>query len=191
MTDAGRLRHLLAQFRYDFDDTPTNRKHLLAIKDRFGDITNLTFELRHNSWQSPDALGYMDSLNATVANLDYPTARNSFNLRSCTVGKHAYLRLHGRNAKAWFNRKAGRDETYNYLYSENELNDIIDRAVALAKMSHSLTIVANNHYQGKEAVNALQLKAMIAGGNIPVPALLAEKYPQLKTIAAEGRKPDL
>jgi uncharacterized protein YecE (DUF72 family) len=189
MTDAERLRHLLAQFKYDFADTPRNREHLLAIKDRFGDITNLTFELRHNSWQSPDALKYLDSLNATVANLDYPTARDSFNLRCCSVGKHAYLRLHGRNAKAWFNRKASRDETYNYLYSENELEDIMNRAVQLAKMSHSLTIVANNHYQGKEAVNALQLKAMIAGGRVPVPGLLAEKYPQLKKIASGAEKP--
>ena len=34
-----------------------------------------------------------------------------------------YLRLHGRNTKAWFS-KAGRDDTYNYLYSKDEMDSI-------------------------------------------------------------------
>jgi len=183
MVKRGRLRHLLAQFRYDFSDTPDARNHLRNIKGRFGDLTNLTFELRHNSWQSPSALAHLETLGVTVANLDYPLARNSFNLRSCNVGAHAYLRLHGRNAKAWFDRKAGRDETYNYCYSGEELDGIVDRAVELAAMSQSLTLVANNHYQGKEAVNALEIKARITGGKVAVPPPLLRKYPQLREIA--------
>jgi len=182
MTERGTLRHLLAQFRYDFIDTPETREHLKKIRKAFGDITNLTFELRHNSWQLPEALKFLGSLNAAVANLDYPLARNSFSLRACRLGEHAYLRLHGRNVKAWFNRKAGRDETYNYCYSGKELEGIKDRAVDLAEMSKTLTLVANNHYQGKEVVNALQLKAMIKRTKVGVPPKLLEKYPQLEEI---------
>ena len=184
LADRNMLRHLLAQFRYDFADTTDGREHLRRIREAFGDIANITFELRHNSWQSPDALVYLQSLNATVANLDYPTARNSFNLRHCRVGDHAYLRLHGRNAKAWFSRDAGRDETYNYLYSPTEVDEIVRRAVELADMSKSLTLVANNHYQGKEAVNILQIKSKIVGGKVPVPPPLLRKYPQLNEITA-------
>ena len=58
-----------------------------------------------------------------MANLDYPLAKNSFAMRETGIGEHAYLRLHGRNAAAWFDRKAGRDETYNYCYSEDELDE--------------------------------------------------------------------
>jgi len=179
---AGKLKHLLAQFRYDFSDCREARDHLSKVSGSFGDVTNLTLELRHNSWQSPSALEFLASLGVTVANLDYPLTRNSFNLRICPVGQHAYLRLHGRNAKAWFDRKAGRDETYNYCYSRKELEDILDRAATLAKMTKSLTLVANNHYQGKEVVNALQLKATLANGRVPVPPGLSEKYPQLDDI---------
>lgn len=182
LTEAGKLRHLLAQFRYDCADTPATRDHLSRIKDSFGDMTNLTLELRHNSWQQSDALEFLRSLGVTVANLDYPTARDSFNMRNSGIGEHAYLRLHGRNAKAWFS-KAGRDETYNYLYSGSELDDIVDRAVELAEMSTTLTLVANNHYQGKEAVNILEIKARATGKKVPVPPPLAEKYPRLKDIA--------
>ena len=182
MVDAGRLRHLLAQFRYDFVDTPETRRHLNAIKDTFGDLANITFELRHKSWEAPDALEALGALDVTVANLDYPLARDSFDLRTCRVGQHAYLRLHGRNAKAWFDRNAGRDETYNYAYSDSELDDIVERAIDIAAHSQTLTLVANNHYQGKEAAAALELKARIAGVPVPVPPILAERYPSLERI---------
>jgi uncharacterized protein YecE (DUF72 family) len=184
LAEAGRLRHLLAQFRYDFADGGVERDHLRAIRGRFGDLSHVTLELRHNSWQAPEALEFLRGLDVSVANLDYPVARNSFNLAHCDVGRHAYLRLHGRNAKAWFSKDAGRDKTYNYLYGPAEIEEIVKRAVALARASATLTLVANNHYQGKEAVNILQIKARLAGKPVPVPPLLAEKYPPLKDISA-------
>jgi hypothetical protein len=58
-------------------------------------------------------------------------------------------------------------------------------------MSSTLTVVANNHYQGKEMVNALQLKSMLTGGKVPVPPLLVARYPELKDIAADGGKRSL
>ena len=189
MLAAGRLRHLLAQFRYDFRDLPRSREHLERVRDAFGNMTNLTLELRHNSWQAPGALEFLRSLGVTVANLDYPTGRDSFNLPLCDLGEHAYLRLHGRNRQAWFSRDAGRDETYNYRYREKELDEIVERAVKLAAMSKSLTLVANNHYQGKEALNALELKAKVTGNPVPVPPLLAEHYPEARRIARDTGGP--
>ena len=186
MTEAGRLRHLLAQFKYDFDDRPGHRDHLCRIRERFGGPVNLTRELRHSSWQSPSALEFVRSLSVTIAALDYPTARNSFNLRVPAIGEHAYLRLHGRNTKAWFSRDAGRDSVYNYLYSKPEVAGIAERAYDIARISRSLTVVANNHYEGKEMVNALQLKSTFAGRRIPVPATLRSRYPDLGEIADDA-----
>jgi uncharacterized protein YecE (DUF72 family) len=183
MVEAGRLRHLLAQFRYDFAESGRTRSHLERIASTFGGMTNLVFELRHNSWQSPSALAFLSSLGVTVANLDYPTARDSFNLHVSGVGEHAYMRLHGRNARAWFSKGAGRDETYNYAYSGEELDQIANRAVKIASMSDSLTLVANNHYQGKEAMNALEIKARVTGRKVEVPSELLKRYPRLQAIA--------
>lgn len=190
LVEAKRLRHLLAQFRYDFADTPAGRAHLREIRREFGDLANLTLELRHNSWQAADALKFLRRLAVTVAHLDYPLAHNSFNLRICPVGEHAYLRLHGRNVKAWFSKEGGRDETYNWLYSEKETDEIVARAADIARMSRSLTLVANNHYQGKEAVNILQIKSKLTGRKVPVPPKLAERYPELEKIRApDSRRP--
>ncbi len=182
LVESNRLSHLLAQFRYDFADTPETRAHLERIYDAFGDISTLALELRHNSWQAPDALDFLRDMQITVVHLDYPTAKNSFNLRYCDIGEHAYLRLHGRNAKAWFSR-AGRDETYNYLYNKDEMYRIAERAARIATMSKSLTLIANNHYQGKEFVNALEARAKLSGGRVAVPPTLLERYPHLQEIA--------
>ena len=186
LTDAGRLKHLLAQFRWDFADHPETRQHLAAIREKFRDMPELVLELRHASWQSPQALEFLEELGVTVANLDYPTAKNSFSLQECRIGRNGYLRLHGRNAKAWFDKKAGRDETYNYFYSSREIDGIKDRAMSLAKTYRALTIVANNHYEGKEVANALQMKASLTGKKVPVPPALLDRYPALKEIAAPG-----
>jgi uncharacterized protein YecE (DUF72 family) len=183
LTRNGRLRHLLAQFKWDFAESPPAREHLERVKAEFGDVTHLTLELRHNSWQSPPALEFLQSLGVSIANLDYPLARNSFNLDLCGIGKHAYLRLHGRNAAAWFDKGAGRDQTYNYLYNRSEVAGIRERALALAKISTTLTVVANNHYQGKEVVNALQLRSLFLDRKVPAPAGLVDKYPELRGYA--------
>lgn len=182
MVETGKLRHILAQFKYDYVDCAKNREYLQKICDNFRNFPNLTFELRHNSWQKTDTLSFLNSLGISLANIDCPMSRTSFNLRVSPVGKHAYLRLHGRNRTAWFNPKAGRNEVYNYLYSVEEINEIAQRAIEIAFRSQSLTIIANNHYQGKEIVNALQLKSAITGRRIPVPDTLLVKYPILKQI---------
>ena len=183
MAISGKLHHLLAQFRYDFVDTSDNRDYIERISSSFRALSHLTLELRHNSWQAPDALAFLESLDVTVANLDYPVAHNSFNLRECYIGSQRYLRLHGRNRKAWFDRNAGRDETYNYSYSPAELQDISKRATKLTESAQSLTIIANNHFQGKALANILQLKSFMTGRLIEVPPELLNTYPQLREIA--------
>ncbi len=179
---AGRLTHALAQFRYDYTDTPATRGRLVELAGRLAGHVHLTLELRHRSWEDAAALAFLRERNVTVAALDYPLARDSFALRMPGVGDHAYLRLHGRNAKAWFDHDAGRDATYDYRYDAGELRDIAARAIEIARMSKSLTLVANNHYKGKEVANALQIKAILGETEVGVPEPLAATYPDLDAI---------
>jgi uncharacterized protein YecE (DUF72 family) len=183
LTERGMLRHLLAQFRHDVADRPDTREHLRKVRDRFGGIANLVVELRHVSWQEPEALAFLSALGVTVCNLDYPVGPASFDMPVSGVGRDAYFRLHGRNAKAWFDSGAGRDQTYNYCYSQGELKGIADRARSIGKMSRSLTLVANNHFRGQELVNTIELRALLTGRRQKVPPLLARRYPRLRAVA--------
>jgi uncharacterized protein YecE (DUF72 family) len=185
LLDEGKLQHLLVQFRYDFGDTPATRDHLARIVDRFRDAFRLVVEVRHKSWEKPDALAFLEGQGVTVANLDYPISSNSFNLQHCTVGTHGYFRMHGRNVEKWFS-KAGRDQTYDYLYQPDELTAIKERLDSLGKAFESLTVIANNHYRGAELTNAIELKALLSGRKQPVPEGLLKTYPRLARIATSS-----
>ena len=180
--EAGKLKHLLVQFRYDFADTPASREHLGKIVHHFQDAFHPTVEVRHKSWEKPEALDFLQGLGVTVCNLDYPTSRQSFDLQQCTVGKHGYFRMHGRNVEKWFS-KAGRDATYDYFYDEKELAAIKERLDRLGKAFESLTVIANNHFRGAELANAIELKALVSGQKQLVPEGLLKTYPTLARVA--------
>jgi uncharacterized protein YecE (DUF72 family) len=180
--DAGKLKHLLAQFRYDFTDNPPSRQHLTRIVEQFGRTFSLIVEVRHKSWEKPESLDFLGGLGLGVANLDYPTSKQSFNLQHCTVGRAGYFRMHGRNTEKWFS-KSSRDEVYDYHYSEAELATIKERLDNLGKAFESLTVIANNHFRGAELANAIELKALVSGPKQPVPEGLVKTYPNLAKIA--------
>jgi len=180
---ANRLKHLLAQFKYDFADNPAARKQLVAINERFSEAFNLVVEVRHKSWEHPEALDFLGNLGVGVCNLDYPTTSNSFDLKHCTIGHHGYMRLHGRNTKAWFDKTAGRDETYNYDYGQQELHQIKDRVTKLSDSFRDIVLIGNNHYKGAELANAIELKHLLTSQKQRVPPGLLNTYPRLDKIA--------
>jgi uncharacterized protein YecE (DUF72 family) len=94
-----------------------------------------------------------------------------------------YVRLHGRNYQDWFREDAGRDARYDYLYSEDELEPWLDRIEKVAEGSAETYVIANNHFRGKAAVNALQIKFKIEGKKVEAPASLVSSYPVLEPIA--------
>jgi len=189
LCNAGLLHGLLAQFRYDFADVPEARGLLLWIRRQFAGLAPLVVEVRHISWQRPDALDFLRELDATVANLDYPTAGNSFDLHKSGIGENAYFRLHGRNHAAWFSRESSVAETYNYDYSDTEIQGLAKRCRDILGDVKELTIVANNHYQGKAVSAALRLKSQLNGEALDVPPALLETYPNLKRIAKGTEQP--
>ena len=59
--------------------------------------------------------------------------------------------------------------------------EVPDEAGAARRSTY---VVANNHYLGKAAVNALELISILTGGKIEVPEPLRKHYPQLDAIAS-------
>jgi uncharacterized protein YecE (DUF72 family) len=102
------------------------------------------------------------------------------------TGDAAYVRLHGRNASAWFDRDAGRDDRYNYLYSDEELDGWVEKIRELVQTSSAVYAFTNNHYRAQAAANALQILSKLGGGRVDVPDVLAETYPFLRDIAKTG-----
>lgn len=187
LLEAGRLRRLLIQFRYDFTATSENRDYLKKLIQNFRDVFTPVVEVRHNSWQQPENLNFLKELDVILCNLDYPIGPDSFNALDQVIGTEGYMRMHGRNYEKWFS-KSTRDETYDYYYSTAELKEIFMRIEILADRCKTYTVIANNHYKGAELANALELKYLLTDLKQPVPEALLQKYPHLSEIA---RNPNL
>lgn len=187
LVEAGRLLMLLAQFSYRFTFTPDNLVYLREIHEAFAGIAPIAVEIRHGSWGREDGLDALTDLPCTVVNLDYPGSQSGFG--PYVTGMNgpkgvAYFRLHGRNAKAWFDKDAGRDAVYDYEYSDAEVTKLAERARAIDEGAAQTIVVANNHYLGKELKLALELEAWYRQQKVKVPELLLRTYPSLARIAA-------
>jgi uncharacterized protein YecE (DUF72 family) len=116
----------------------------------------------------------------TLCGIDQPIIGDSLEPDVFLPGEAGhYFRLHGRNYKCWFDRKANRDDRYDYLYSSHELTRIQKRIQSAAATPGKVHVVLNNHFRGQAVANALQLKNMIEGTRARAPAHLRDRYPQL------------
>lgn len=179
LADAGRLEALLAQFPLGFHDTAANRRHLEALAARPW-RQPLVAELRHRSWFTPEARRFVGGLALSVAHLDLPTSPEHLPADAPPQGPLGYLRLHGRNATAWFDPRAGRDARYDHRYTPGELDAIESAARRIAAAAPRTLVIANNHYGGKALAAALELRARLRGHPVPAPATVVEAFPDLR-----------
>ncbi len=178
---SGRLTALLFQFPFSFHDASQSRRRLERLAESFAGFP-LVAELRHAGWQEPEALRFLGKLGFSVANLDFPTGSQGFTERSVATGEPGYFRLHGRNAVDWFRPDAGRDARYDYLYGDEELEELAERIEELAQRFRQLVIVTNNHYRGQALTNLAELAVRTGAPRRPLPEPLLSTYPRLAAV---------
>jgi uncharacterized protein YecE (DUF72 family) len=188
---AGRLAALLVQFPWSFANTPAHRDYLAALFKTFAEYP-LALEVRHGTWDAPEAYAFLRERNVAFCNIDQPVIGKSIGPTAVATRKDfAYVRLHGRNAANWFREGAGRDARYDYLYAKDELREWIDRIREIGKDSDRIYVITNNHYRGQAMANALQIKNMITGEKLAVPNGLLKQYPILEDLVDKIRRGQL
>jgi uncharacterized protein YecE (DUF72 family) len=193
LRDAGRLGAVLLQFPFSFHRTRETMSYLEAVLARFADYP-LAMEVRHASWNVPEVFELLRERSAGFCNIDQPVIGKSLEPSAKSTGPVGYVRLHGRRYDTWFSddETVPSFERYNYLYSEEELRPWAERAEKIADAAREVYVIANNHYQAKGVVNALQLISMLTESKVKVPEPLRMQYPELEKIASEGpREPKL
>jgi len=183
---AGKLGAVLLQFPFSFHRTEENATYLVKLLKRFVDYS-LVVEVRHGTWNVPEVFELLREHGVGFCNVDQPLIGRSLKPSAETTAGVGYVRLHGRRYDTWFTDDADvpQHERYNYLYSAQELRPWADRVKHVAVDASDVYVVTNNHYQGKAAVNALELIAMLKGAKVKVPEPLRAKYPELDRIADE------
>lgn len=183
----GRLGALLVQFPFSFKNTNENRDYLDSLLLRFKAYP-MAVEVRHSSWSNEGTLRYFAQKGVAFCNIDQPVIGRSLAPTEHVTAPMSYVRLHGRRYDQWFEAEHPHDR-YDYLYAEEEIADWKGRIERVAQKSDKTFVIANNHFEGKAAVNALELKSMIRGKQVKAPQILVQHYPILEKVAE--REPTL
>ena len=182
LSEAGRLGAILAQFPQSFHADDAGRLYLDRLLDRFADLP-LVIEFRHAAWNTEQTLERLRRNGAGFCNIDQPQLGSTLMPTCHRTGPAGYVRLHGRNAANWFREDAGPQARYDYLYARDELTSWIASIQTLAEEGAEVYVITNNHFRGKAAVNALQIRAALEGGLVEAPDTLVAAYPELSEIA--------
>lgn len=193
LVSAGRLGCLLAQFPISFRNVTENQERLQEIAAHFGKYS-LVVEFRHRDWVTEPVLEWMRENKIGFCNVDEPLFRKMIRPSAHVTGPTSYVRFHGRNYGNWFAKgekrdsKETRDARYDYLYSDEELDEWVPRIREMGEKSTNVFVVGNNHFRGQAPANILQLKSKTIEGPVEVPETMFEQFPQLKKIARKTTK---
>ncbi|HUE85006.1 MAG TPA: DUF72 domain-containing protein [Vicinamibacterales bacterium] len=177
-----RLGPLLAQFPASFKDTPEARAYIDWLLSTFRDY-RVAVELRHRSWSdhAGEVARLLHSFGAAWTQIDEPKFR--FSIRQDllpNVRGFYYMRLHGRNAKHWWEHEQAEDR-YNYLYSEEELRPIAEAVKTARALVKKQYVYLNNHFAAQAVADAAVLRRLLDEPvTAPMPAELVSRYPMLE-----------
>jgi uncharacterized protein YecE (DUF72 family) len=168
LVSRGRLGALVMQFPPSFHYGPESFDYLGWLLEAFAGY-GPAVELRHKSWSdhAAEVEVALSAHRAAWVLIDEPKFASSIaqaveaGPASSPVGSPlAYLRLHGRNATAWWTHQAGEDR-YNYLYSPEELAPFAARAKVEAAAGRKVFLYLNNHFSAKAVANAAVLQRQV------------------------------
>ena len=174
----GKLGALLIQFPVSFKNTSLNREYLEQLLRQFIEYPRVV-EVRHESWDNLETIAEFMRHNVGFCNIDQPLLGRSLAPTEHVTSGVGYVRLHGRNYEQWFDAD-NRDDRYNYLYKPAELEKWKEKVELIAHKAESTFVIANNHFQAKAAVNALELRHLLDGKRVRAPKTLVKHYPELK-----------
>ncbi|HEU5245774.1 MAG TPA: DUF72 domain-containing protein [Candidatus Udaeobacter sp.] len=181
------FRHVgkLGVFLLQLSPAFSPRKHELGELERLIGMLSeydLAIEFRNRNWAIGDQLqatiDFLQTHHAIFVNVDAPTSDHFMVMPSdvdeVTNSKIAYLRLHGRNAKAYITGKTVAAR-FDYDYSEDEIAEVAGRSRKLAREAREVHVIFNNNNLDYAPRAALRLRKAL-GQIVKMPAQTAELF---------------
>jgi uncharacterized protein YecE (DUF72 family) len=181
----GKLGGILFQFPSYVVYKDRSLDYLRWAREQLGDDEMLV-EFRHVSWLDDEhrdhTLRFLEELGATNVIVDAPRIEGAKNVVPTVLAltsPTAYVRFHGRNAETWNKRGGSASERFDYLYSEEELEEWVAPLRELAGQAEQAYAFFNNNATSPDghggrmaqaAANAKQLQRLLQAANVPVSA---------------------
>jgi uncharacterized protein YecE (DUF72 family) len=181
LRDAGKLGVLLLQLSPAFSP----RKHQLSELEPLIDMLtgyDLAIEFRNRNWAIGDQLestiNFVRRHRVIFVNVDTPESDHFTvmppDVDEVTNPKAAYLRLHGRNAKAYVTGKTVAAR-FDYNYDDKEIAEVAKRSKKLAEEARKLHVIFNNNNLDYAPHAALRLRKAL-GQIVRTPAQTLEFF---------------
>ncbi|MGQ9603289.1 MAG: DUF72 domain-containing protein [bacterium] len=157
VVDAGKMSGMIAQFPWGFKRSQENFDHLRFMKDNLGEHPFFV-EFRNNEWIRPEIFDKLRENGIGYCSVDEPRLRGLVPPIAEVTTKIGYVRLHGRNARNWW---GGEGDRYDYLYSEEELREWVEKIKVMANKTGKVFVFFNNCHAGQAARNAQLMKELL------------------------------
>ena len=170
---SGKLRSVLLQYHPRFTKTPAAMAELERAPERLAPLVPLV-EFRHRSWMEPDeradTIAFLERTGLAYVSLDSPMTRASNVVARHAVATHAvaYVRFHGRNAKTWNIKAEKSSERFNWMYSQDELEEWVPKLERLAGDADEVYAMFNNNRDDFAPRSAVLLRGLLDEAGIPV-----------------------
>jgi uncharacterized protein YecE (DUF72 family) len=169
LRDAGKLGCVLFQFPPWFVASTAHQAYIDLCQARLPD-DRLAIEFRHTSWldgRTPQTLNFLAERRLSLVCIDAPVTSSIARPPFVATSDVAYVRLHGRNRRAWFQRATSAALRFDYWYSDAELRE----CAAAVRGLHPLTpgtpgpriayVIFNNCYADYGVRNARTMQALL------------------------------
>jgi uncharacterized protein YecE (DUF72 family) len=185
LRQTGKLGGILFQFPSYVVYKDRSLDYLRWAREQLVDDEMLV-EFRHVSWlddeHRDETLRFLEELGATHVIVDAPRIDGAKNVAPTVLAltsPTAYVRFHGRNAETWNKRGGSASERFDYLYSDEELQEWVGPLRELAGGAEQAYAFFNNNSTSPDgrggrmaqaAANAKELQRLLQAANVPVSA---------------------
>jgi uncharacterized protein YecE (DUF72 family) len=175
LRSAGKLGAILFQFPSYVVHKPASLDYLAWAREQLGGDEMLV-EFRHSSWYEEEVrsevLSFLEEHGMSLVVVDAPKvdAKNVPRTLLALTSPTLYVRFHGRNADTWNVRGTSAAERFDYLYSDEELQEWVEPLRELATQAQNAYAVFNNNnrsaasgggFVAQAATNAKQLQRLL------------------------------
>jgi len=166
LRDVDKLGAVHFQFPPWFKHEEDTLGYLRHLRDGFPD-DRLSVEFRHRSWLEgeglPEVLEVLRGEGISLTVVDEPQLGSGSvpTVLEVTNPDLVIIRFHGRNYKKWYAKVESTSERFDYLYSQEELEEWVPKVEQLAQEAREIHALFNNNAQDYPVRNARQLRALL------------------------------
>jgi uncharacterized protein YecE (DUF72 family) len=166
LRDAGKLGAVTFQFPPWFTFLPSNVEYIQQARESLPD-DRVCVEFRHRSWLDGDHVPHLIEtlrdygVGLTVVDEPQLGSGSVPTVLEVTTPDLSLVRFHGRNYKTWYKKVKRTADRFDYLYSEEELEEWVPNVAKLAGEAQVLHVFFNNNRADYAVRNARQLTALL------------------------------